>query len=543
MKTYLLLLIFILVISGCKQKHQNEKEKSINQISNETINVAPSNPFASDGVYAMPHGDPAQQDATKFAGPLDKSRQLSVDEIQYVFTGPASIGAYTSPQYSNGKRVLWLNSVNGVMKIDNDTYENLAHLPSPLADKYTEEYLEKYVKAFNDENGVETIPLATEASNILKDVSGVYAVVDKDNRFYVADKDGNILVYGDKETDNPNSEIELKGTFKIPAEASGPTLGMNMTYDGWIILPTEEGYLVAVSRDLSDFHIIRLKHAEEENTESRGVGYGWVRNSIAIDEKGGIYVASRNHMHKIIWTGNGFSTDEKDGAWTARYSNSTGHGTGATPSLMGFGKEDKFVVITDGDTRMNVTLFWRDEIPNDWKQLEGSPSRRIAGFSPVTMGDLNLQAIQTEQSAIVAGYGVFVVNNTPRNKPNQLPQKAGSLLIGHLGSNPNFQPFGVQKFEWNPEKRTFQSAWVNTKVSSPNGVPYVSLGSNRVYFIGARNNKWTLEALNWDTGESDFHYVIGGQKYNSLFSGPVINEDGSVMYGTSWGRAKLTPIQ
>ena len=157
------------------------------------------------------------------------------------------------------------------------------------------------------------------------------------------------------------------------------------------------------------------------------------------------------------------------------------------------------------------------------------------------MGDLDLEAIQTEQSVIVAGYGALVVNNTPRNRPKQLPERASGLLIGYLGSNPTFQPYGVQKFEWDPRTRELAPAWTNTKVSSPNGVPYVSLGSQRVYFIGARSNQWTLEALDWQTGRSDFHYVLGGQKYNSLFSGPVINEDCTVMYGASFGRVRIVP--
>lgn len=505
------------------------------------MNLAPKNPFAADGVYPMPHGEPAQQDATAIAGPLDESRRLNPDEIQYVFTGPASIGAYTSPRYPDGRRVLWLNVINGVMKIDDQTYEILAQLSSDLSATYTEDFAEEFIATFNANNGPRSIPKATEASSILKDISGIYTIVDKDNRFYVAKKDGSIIVYGDAVEGDASSEIVIKDRFKMPPEATGATLGMNLTYDGWIIVPTEQGYIVAVSRDLSEHHLVRLRHAGEEDTASQGVGYGWVRNSLAIDEAGGIYVASRNHMHKVIWTGEGFSTDVKDGAWTARYPNSTGSGTGATPSLMGFGEEDRFVVITDGEARMNVTLFWRDNIPEEWEQLEGAPSRRIAGLAPVTMGELNLRQIQTEQSAVVGGYGVFVVNNTPRNKPEQLPERASGVLVGPLGSNTLFQPFGVEKFEWDPATRLFKSVWVNTKVSSPNAVPYVSLGSNRVYFIGARDNEWTMEALDWDTGESDFHYIIGDQRFNSLYSGLAINADGSLMYGTSWGRAKIKP--
>jgi hypothetical protein len=70
---------------------------------------------------------------------------------------------------------------------------------------------------------------------------------------------------------------------------------------------------------------------------------------------------------------------------------------------MGFGDEDRFVVLTDGDIRMNVVLMWRDEIPEDWEQLDGAPSRRIAGQAPADMGEQKVTAIQSEQTVIVAG--------------------------------------------------------------------------------------------------------------------------------------------
>jgi len=531
----LLILILALSLIACKQKKTNTLLKS------NTYKVASVNNFAAKSVYPMPHGDPSQQDATALSGPLDTSRALHEDEIQYVFTGPASIGAYPSSKYNNGKRALWVSSINGIFKLDETTYEVIDQIPSLEASKYTEDVLMQYTKIFDQSNTIESISTAGKAAAILKDISGVYTVIDVDYNFFVADKEGNITKYGDTENGDFNSKIEAKSKFTMPKEVSGPTLGMNLTYDGWIVLPTEEGYLVAVSRDFKEYYTVRLQNSEKVDTKSQGLGQGWVRNSIAIDKDNGIYVASRDFMHKVIWTGNGFSTKEKDGAWVAPYSNKIGKGTGATPSLMGFENEDKFVVITDGDSLMNVVLFWRNEIPKKWKQLPNTKTRRIAGKLPVTMGKLDLKKIQTEQSCVVAGNGVFVVNNTPRNAPQQLPIKAHGLLVSHLGSNPNFQPFGVEKFQWNTKLKQLEVAWVNTKVSSPNGVPWVSLGSNRVYFLGARNNKWTLEALNWATGESDFYYTIGGQKYNSLFSSPIINEDATVMYGSSWGRVKLKP--
>ena len=97
----------------------------------------------------------------------------------------------------------------------------------------------------------------------------------------------------------------------------------------------------------------------------------------------------------------------------------------------------------------------------------------------------------------------------------------------------------MQKFEWDPEARALRMDWVNREVSSPSCVPLVSYPSDRVYLIGARDNRWTLEALDWDSGESRFHYVIGGQRYNVFFSGTLIDMDGRIHYGTPWGRVRL----
>ena len=91
------------------------------------------------------------------------------------------------------------------------------------------------------------------------------------------------------------------------------------------------------------------------------------------------------------------------------------------------------------------------------------------------------------------------------------------------------------------EQRRLEYAWTNTVISSPSSVPIVGMGSNRVYFIGARNNEFTLEALDWDSGNSDFHYVIGGQRYNVMYSGTAIDEDERIHCGTPWGRVRLVP--
>ena len=506
-------------------------------------NLPPKNLFLADSVYPLGHGDSGQQDALPVAGPEDPGSTLAESEIQYNHTGPAQFGAYISSPYPDGRRVIWSNGLDRIVKVDFDTFETLATHWVDGARRWTEEDADAAIASLTKSNeGIFAIYQAFQQASKLRDLSSVYTVLDVDNHYYVADKSGLITAYTDADPTDPASPIVKIGSFQLPPEVTGLTVGMNMTFDGWLIVPTEHGYVVALSRDFTRHHVLRLRHSKgAEDKATRPTGYGWVRNGVAIDDAGGLYIASQDHMHKAIWKGTGLSTDRADGAWTARYLNGWTHGTGATPSLMGFGDEDRFVVITDGEALMNVVLFWRNAIPQGWNPPEGAPDPRIAGMLPVDMGDPNLADIQSEQSVVVADYGALVVNNVPRNVPWYLPKRARSLLISYLGSQPRYQPYGVQKFVWDPVSKTLRNAWVNKEISSPSCVPIVSYPSNRVYLIGARDNQWTLEALEWSDGSSAYHTVIGGQRYNPLFSGTELDDAGRIHYGTPWGRMRLVP--
>lgn len=115
---------------------------------------------------------------------------------------------------------------------------------------------------------------------------------------------------------------------------------------------------------------------------------------MAVDQDNGIYVASDKLMRKIVWTGSKLSQDEADGAWFSGYDSGRqppavkfGTGTGATPTLMGFGKgNDELVVITDGSDHMKLVAFWRNQIPEVFQQKPGTKSNRIADQIGVSAG-------------------------------------------------------------------------------------------------------------------------------------------------------------
>jgi hypothetical protein len=373
-------------------------------------------------------------------------------------------------------------------------------------------------------------------------------MLDRDNILYVGGSD-RVTAYGEVEPGNPDSAIEIKRVWPEDGSLSdivpGDLVGFNMTFDGWIILVTDLGAMVALSRDFQDVRTVMVNFSEDAPAHNQMVaeaglrGFNWVRNPMAIDEDGSIYLATNDHMHRILWMGDDFSLDEADGAWTEPYSNSRGLGTGATPTLAGFGDDDKFVIITDGDVLMNMTYFWREEIPSDWEQLDGTPSRRIAGQLPANFGNDQVTEAQSEQSVVVSGYGAVVVNNEPRNIPENAVGQRVLLFSSWMGNDPLFQPYGMQKFEWDPEAGELREAWANPDLSSPNSVPYIARESNLVYTIGARDGLWTLEGVDFGTGQSSFHYVIGGAQYNSLFSGVIPDQEGRIMYGNPFGKTRL----
>lgn len=120
-----------------------------------------------------------------------------------------------------------------------------------------------------------------------------------------------------------------------------------------------------------DRNFLNFKYLRFEDEE--------ISNSIACDEENGIYIVTSKNMHRVQWTGTQLSTNTTDGAWTSKYETGNnasgirlGEGSGSTPTLMGFGSNDKFVVITDGQELMHVVLFWRGAIPDDWIQLPGN---------------------------------------------------------------------------------------------------------------------------------------------------------------------------
>jgi len=465
----------------------------------------PVNSFVADSPWPMSHRNPYCQASSPYPGPEDPDFGT---RSSFTAGMPGLITLAVSNEYPDGGRVIWGSSSTAVFKADTSL---------------------NYIKKIKKEDLTLSSMLSTDEI-----LSGAYTLVDKDNIFYMP-RFTKIFAFGDATSGKRNSDIVVKRTYEIPAslliDPEEKIVGLCMTWDGMLVFATSHGLVGAVSRDFSAEYYYRFGLDEV------------ISNSIACDENGGIYIVTNENMYRVQWTGSELTTDPALGGWTAGYETGEaggvrlGAGSGATPTLMGCGTQDKFVVITDCQDVMNLVLFWRDEIPSDWQQIPGTRSRRIAAQVPVTFGDSDATDTLSEQSVCVRGYGALVVNN-------QLKVPLNNQIFSILLSGINIAaPYGAEKFEWNPQARTLDTAWVNKNISIPNGIPSMSQATNLIYGVGQDwLGTWTFEAINWSTGKSVFSYVYGATPvFNSAYAGTEIGVDGSLYTGTALGMARMTP--
>ena len=471
-------------------------------------NEPPKNPFLANSPWPMSHRNPYQQASSPYPGP---SKKMPEEDFTFLKGLPGVITIAFSGKYSDGSRVIWCSNQRVVFKA-----------------------------CFEDKRLVDIAKIKKEGFSwfdiINPDVgiSGAYVILDKDNTFFVP-RFKKLYAYGDAVQGDPDSKIQLKGSFEIPKDElideEEMIIGINLTYDGMITLVTNKGLVCVVSRTFDEVHYFRFGKDEE------------MSNSIAIDEDNGIYVVTSKKMYRLQWTGEKLTINEKEGGWSADYEVGSdiagvrlGAGSGSTPTLMGSGQQDKFVVITDGQELMNVVLFWRDKIPADWKQISGTKDRRIAAQIPITFGKRDSKKSSSEQSVCVRGNSALVVNNELNIDTDK---KVWAIF---RSGDPDVAPYGAEKFVWDPTKRALKSIWSNKKISFPNGIPCMSAATNLIYDVGQRNGTWTFEAIDWDTGKSMFHYEVGRRFwYNSTWAATCVGPYGTINSGALFGIMSAFP--
>ena len=530
MASCLMILFLVLMVSPAEAQQRPER-----------------NPFLSADIYGVTHINPAKQNSIPYRIPL-KTQHIDLESLTPVWGGPVNNSTYASatPGY------FWSVSTDRVALIDarEKKWNVVADIDLPGAKRRSLDDLKRIVEyTYSDMNKAEEHLkgiLGDSPGSVLP--AGVYALVSNKDLVY-ANAGTIVSAIGLADKNDLSKGLKVKAQFDTatiipPTSVFGEKpkvglVGMNMTYDGYVVIGALNGIAV-IDTALTKGQFYRF---DDENQMAT--------NSLAVDKDGGIYIATGSKkprmpgvMHKLVWTGKKISDDPKDGAWKAKYEGGdwppaikAGTGTGSTPTLMGFGPdEDNLVLITDGANRMNLVAFWRNDIPADARKVKGALSPRIADQKPVTAGISEQRPwLQSEQTIIVSGYGAFVVNNLiEEGHPDRI---IDVMTVGPV----HHPPRGVEKIVWNEKHNRFYSAWTRGDVVSVSMVPLASSGAGAVFVNGySEKDGWEVTGLDWETGATVSRTIFGhNNKGNGAYAILQFFEDGDMLFNSVIGPYRI----
>jgi hypothetical protein len=479
------------------EESHEKKSRYLKQQSQESTEV-PTNTYLGDSPWPIFHRNTYAQASTPLRGP-EPGDTFEVNVLHTNVGGP-SPWTLLSESYADGTRVIWGGTTTHVFKAvaRGDQLE--------LVDSY----------------------------RIDRDRSSFHwnLAILRGNKVIVADRGKNkYYKFADANPNDWRSKIVLENTFEIPESIPGSAGHFSVSYDGWIIFATDAGYIGAVSIDFSQYRSLQLPQDGNETN---------FHNTYALDETGGIFIATTNRMIRVDWRNTEFSL-----AWdipydfrgpgcervnrrrpareflaVARGERCTGSGT--TPTLVGIGNNDKLVVVADGHSPSNhLVAFWRDAIPGDWVGIAGY-DRRLAGIATIPYSTPDGDGFTAENSPTAWGYDIGIAQ--------------------YNGFRPGCNPVkGVQKFRWNPQTRSLDLAWATDQINFNNVMTY-SNGSNLVYGSGRRECTYYFWGLNWDTGDVELEIPLGNSRdYLDQGNQVTISDDRTTFFGSATGLVRIRP--
>ncbi|SFN43681.1 hypothetical protein SAMN05444747_12629 [Variovorax sp. OV329] len=526
------------------------------------------NPYLAQSYNNQGHWNDAATDSTDIAVPRG-AYEVAPGSFDIVPNESASL-----PHYSDkvgGKEIYWWWSGFSLRKlrIENGKFVEIDRMKIPLTlpdykEATSEERMEqaaavqKFLQA-KDEQGLLDY-MKAQPNRMLTAVEdqvrtgAIYSLLTRDDTFVGASgrrlftiaqsdpKDPESRLLAPKEKVLPeelfDNEKAKRGT-RYPVDAM---FGVGMTYNGYLLINTVGGKIITLDRKTLDVvDVYTVKGSDELFLNGFATG----------QEAGGgaVYVASNTTMYRFVVDAKGkIHDDEKSGAWHEPYERGAkftsikiADGTGATPTLMGFGpKDDKLVVFTDGANKMRLVAMWRDTIPAGWKQKPGTLSRRIADQREVDLGP-EIDTVQSEQSVAVHGDYAFVINNIPTKQAPHLSNQSYFASMINGATRPS--PRGAAMMKWDSAKHEWKTQWARTDVGSVSIVPMISGGSRMAiidgYFADRMNDRHLI-GMDLDTGKTVLRIRTGTDpRFNGMFAPIKCDPEGNILFGMAFGLVRM----
>jgi hypothetical protein len=505
----------------------------------------PINPYLMPGsVYPVVHFDAGQTDATWV--PMWKGEHnVSADQVELLPATLAIPGNIHRP-YDDGTEAMLVTNNASVLKlrIDGGRWERVDELVSPglESSRAAPERMAKLLVEMDGAWGNEDA-LLRPLRNYLEEVgfsvanapNGLYTALDRDGYMY-AGYGTTLYKIGDQKSANVEAKLEIVASVDmrsvLPPDLARHVnrfLGLNMTYDGYVVVAMP-GLIAAVSRDFGKVYTAPIPGEA-------------VDNSIAIDPQGGVFVVTDQYMRKLVWTGDRLSMDEADGAWAETYDYVKekpglwlSRGSGATPSLMGFGEdEDRLVFIPDAGDPVKLLAFWRDEIPEDARGVPGARSSRLAdsiplGFPVATTVEWSSQVLNNGIMVMASDFPDPITSDGPRSLFTTLATM-GYTRVG---------PRGAEKFSWDSKSNSLKRDWIYMDRNVTWTMTPVSIPDNATYLNTLVDGEWRIIGLDWDSGEKVADIKLpNSYKFNSAGGFLMPLPDGDLFASGMFGPVRI----
>ncbi|GMG86229.1 hypothetical protein MNKW57_05500 [Biformimicrobium ophioploci] len=431
---------------------------------------------------------------------------VTADQVEWV-PSTIAIPGNIHRRYPDGSEVILEFTNAGVIKvrIDDGRWEQIDELviPEQRNHRAAPERIRKLREAM-DGNWMEEDKILGAFREYLGEVdfskeialNGLYTVLDNEG-FAYAGYDTTLYKVGDDGEASADAKIKIERKLDLrkavpPELADSVTrfLGVNLTYDGYIVVALP-GLIAVLSRDFEQVYTAPITGEA-------------VDNGIAIDPEGGIYVVTDKYMRKMVWTGSSLSMDPADGAWKEPYAYKKdkpglwlSRGSGATPTLMGYGEDaDRLVLIPDAGDPVKLLAYWRDKIPDDAKQLPGRDSKRLAGeiavgFPVDTTIEWSFQVYGSGVMALASDFPDPITTDGDRSLLTTL------VTMGYTRKAPR----GAENFSWDAQSNTLKRDWLYDDRTVTWTMTPVSTANNATYLNTLQGGEWIIVGVDWDTGE------------------------------------------
>jgi len=352
-------------------------------------------------------------------------------------------------------------------------------------------------------------PTPGTGTSIFNDFSGGgYFYLDEQDRAIIPTNSRQIWVVGLLDTPaGPTFVLETVHTLSVDLSPGEAIVSALPDWDGLIWFAGSQGTVGLIDRG-GDVHIRRL--AGEV-----------IANSFAVDETGGVYIASDHALYRF----DADSYDDPAITWAQAYDRGTrikpgqvSQGTGTTPTLLG----EDYVAITDNaEPRINVVVYRRN------RTVTGS---RLVCSEPVFADGLSA----TENTLVGFGHSVIVENNYGYTGPLATDNGAST------------EP-GITRVDFVPETGTCSTVWESSE-RSPTLVPKVSLATGLLYVYTKTpaadgTDPWYLTAIDARTGETVWKRLAGdGLGYNNNYAPVSLGPDGTAYVGVLGGLLRFADI-